>query len=130
MQRPLSHQPSTGAGVAVVLDTNGRAIGADRISCRAKRCRTMVLVQQCQSCGMPLRTKKAGDCRGTEGDGGRSEMWCSLCYVGGRFVDPECTLPQMQRIVEASLRRDGRGFLMRRMALRQLPTLERWRDRR
>lgn len=46
--------------------------------------------KQCQSCGMPLQTKKAGDCRGTE--------------------------------------KDGSGRLMRWMAQKQLPHLERWKS--
>ncbi len=31
--------------------------------------------KQCQSCGMPLQTKKAGDCRGSELDGTKNEKW-------------------------------------------------------
>ena len=50
------------------------------------------IMRQCQSCGMPLHTERAGDCRGSEVDGTRSERWCSLCYVDGAFVDPDCTL--------------------------------------
>lgn len=42
--------------------------------------------KQCQSCGMPLQTKKAGDCRGTETDGSKSEKWCSLCYETERLL--------------------------------------------
>lgn len=44
------------------------------------------IYKQCQSCGMLFQTKKAGDCRGTEKDGSRSEKWCSLCYTNGEFV--------------------------------------------
>ncbi|MEY4362158.1 MAG: hypothetical protein RL391_1464 [Actinomycetota bacterium] len=76
---------------------------------------------------MPLRTKKAGDCRGSEADGSKSEKWCSLCYVNGKFVEPNCTLDQMTAIVDTALKREHAWFFMRRMALRQIPTLERWR---
>ena len=31
--------------------------------------------KQCQSCGMPLQQKQAGDCRGDEKDGAKSEKW-------------------------------------------------------
>ena len=57
------------------------------------------MVKQCQSCGMPLQTKKAGDCRGTEKDGAKSEKWCKLCYKNGEFTSPDCNLEQMKIIV-------------------------------
>ena len=76
---------------------------------------------------MPLQTKKAGDCRGSEPDGAKSEKWCSLCYQHGQFMQPDCTLPEMLEIVDRALRRERTGFLMRKLALRQVPTLERWR---
>ncbi|MFM7718052.1 MAG: zinc ribbon domain-containing protein [Actinomycetota bacterium] len=83
--------------------------------------------RQCQSCGMPLHTDRAGDCRGTEADGSRSETWCSLCYADGTFVKPDCTLPEMLAIVDTALRENGSGRIMRWLAARQVPTLERWR---
>jgi hypothetical protein len=76
---------------------------------------------------MPLRTRKAGDCRGTEADGTPSPKWCSLCFADGRFVDPDCTLAEMLAIVDDALARDGAGAFLRRMARRQVPRLERWR---
>lgn len=84
-------------------------------------------MQQCQSCGMPLHTQKAGDCRGTEADGSRSERWCSLCYSDGAFVDPECTLAQMQAKVDAVLAENGSNRVFRWLAVRQVPKLDRWR---
>lgn len=77
---------------------------------------------------MPLQTKKAGDCRGSEADGTRSEKWCSLCYANGKLLNPDCTLEEMTQIVDDALKREKAWFLMRRMAKRQLPTLERWRE--
>ena len=84
-------------------------------------------MKQCQSCVMPLHSKKVGDCRGTERDGSKSEKWCSLCYVDGSFVNPNCTLNEMIDIVDDALKRDGRWFPMRWAARKQIPTLERWR---
>lgn len=84
------------------------------------------MTRQCQSCGMPLQTKKAGDCRGTEADGSRSELWCSLCYENGAFIGGDCTVEQMQEIVDAALIENGSGRLMRWLARRQIPTLQRW----
>jgi|694.fasta_scaffold01542_4 hypothetical protein len=84
-------------------------------------------MQQCQSCGMPLRTRRAGDCRGSDSDGSKSEKWCSLCYSDGRFTNPDCTVEEMVRIVDSALRGKRMWFPMRWVALRQIPTLERWR---
>ncbi len=84
------------------------------------------MTKQCQSCGMPLHSKKAGDCRGTEADGSRSEVWCSLCYQDGAFLDPGCTLEQMREIVDVALTGNGWGRIRRWLALQQLPRLERW----
>lgn len=84
------------------------------------------MVKQCQSCGMPLQTQKAGDCRGTESDGTKSEKWCELCYVNGTFVNPNSTLDEMKLIVDKALQEQGSGRLMRWMAQMQLPRLERW----
>ncbi len=66
--------------------------------------------------------KKAGDCRGTESDGVKSEKWCKLCYENGAFIGPGCTLEQMKIIVDNALKEQGSGRLMRWM----VPTLERW----
>lgn len=84
------------------------------------------MTKQCQSCGMPLHTEQAGDCRGTETDGTRSERWCSLCYENGAFINPACTLPQMLDIVDNALKDNGSSRVMRWMAAQQLPKLERW----
>ncbi len=85
------------------------------------------MTKQCQSCGMPLFTKKGGDNRGTEKDGSKSEKWCNLCYANGAFIGGDCTLEQMKAIVDNALKDQGRGKLMRWMAKKQLPRLERWR---
>lgn len=82
--------------------------------------------KQCQSCGMPLHTKKAGDCRGSEKDGSKSEKWCKLCYKKGAFIGPDCTLEEMKKIVDDALIENGSGRLMRWMAQKQLPRLDRW----
>ena len=87
----------------------------------------LVRMRQCQSCGMPLQTKKAGDCRGTEADGSKSEKWCSLCYSDGKFLSPNMSLTEMTTIVDDALRKEKVWFPMRYMTKRQLPRLERWR---
>lgn len=75
---------------------------------------------------MPLQTKKAGDCRGTEADDTKSDKWCKLCYEHGEFITPDCTLEQMGVIVDNALKENGSGKLMRWVAQKQLPKLERW----
>jgi hypothetical protein len=77
---------------------------------------------------MPLQTKNAGDCRGTEADGSKSEKWCSLCYENGAFIGPDCTLNEMREIVDNALKEQGSGRLMRWLAQKQLPHLERWKQ--
>lgn len=86
------------------------------------------MIKQCQSCGMPLFTKKSGDCRGTEADGTKSEKWCSLCYENGHFINADCTLDEMREIVDNALIENGSGRLMRWLAQKQLPNLERWKN--
>ena len=88
---------------------------------------TLSAVRQCQSCGMPLLTKKAGDCRGTEVDGSKSEKWCSLCYRNGEFVTPNMSIDEMALIVDDALKQEKVWFPLRFLAKRQLPKLERWR---
>ena len=83
--------------------------------------------EQCQSCGMPLQTEQAGDCRASEADGTKSEKWCTLCYQNGEFLDPDCTLDEMKAIVDQALSEQNSGIMMRKMAMMQIPTLERWR---
>lgn len=86
----------------------------------------MNMSKQCQSCGMPLQTKKAGDCRGNEANGQKSEKWCKLCYKDGALINPNCSLEEMEEIVDNALKDQGSGKLMRWMAKKQLPKLERW----
>lgn len=75
---------------------------------------------------MPLQTKKAGDCRGTERDGSKSEMYCTLCYTNGAFIGPDCTLGDMKKIVDDALKEQGSGRVMRWLAQKQLPNFKRW----
>ena len=84
------------------------------------------MAKQCQSCGMPLQTKKAGDCRRTEKDSSKSEKWYSLCYQEGACIGSDCTLEEMRTIVDAALKNKGSSRIMRWMAQKQLPHLERW----
>lgn len=83
-------------------------------------------MKQCQSCGMPLKTKKGGDRRGTELDGSLSEKWCKLCYGNGEFFEPIHTLDEMKVIIDKILLSQGRNRILRWVAKQQLHTLDRW----
>lgn len=84
--------------------------------------------KQCQSCGMPLETSKAGDCRGSEKDGSKSELYCSLCYENGAFKQPSISLDEMKQVVDKALIEAGWIRPLRWMAKQQLPTLARWKQ--
>lgn len=86
-----------------------------------------LLKAQCQSCGMPLDQDPKGG--GTEENGTLSKTYCSLCYRDGAFIGPDCTLKQMQTIVDEALKERGSGWLMRKIAVWQIPRLDRWRNR-
>ena len=76
-----------------------------------------------------LFRSRAGDCRGLERDGRKSDKWCQLCYINGEFVNPTCTLEEMKEIVDKALREQGEGKIMRSLARNQIPKLERWKAR-
>lgn len=48
----------------------------------------------CQSCAMPLNKNILG----TEMDGSRSQMYCTQCYLNGKFVQPTLTYNDMLEI--------------------------------
>jgi len=82
----------------------------------------------CQSCGMPLSKDKRGG--GSNADGTRSRTYCSRCFIGGGFLDPQLTAEQMQALVKEKLRERGLpGFLGGIFASR-IPRLERWSGKR
>ena len=50
------------------------------------------LIPSCGSCGMPLERP---DDAGTEADGSLSDRYCTHCYRGGAFVEPDLTREEM-----------------------------------
>jgi hypothetical protein len=74
---------------------------------------------------MPLQGKD-GDFRGSEKDGVKSEKFCKLCYENGEFNRADCTLEQMTEIVDKALKEKGWNPILRWMAIKQIPRLERW----
>jgi len=74
---------------------------------------------------MPLHKDSSGQWWGTEKDGSISTLRCSLCYENDAFISGDCTLEQMQDIVEKNMQEQWFGRLMRTMARLQMPYLAR-----
>lgn len=78
----------------------------------------------CQSCGMPLARDPLGG--GSNADGSLSSEYCSHCYRGGAFTEPNLTSGEMVSKVTEKLRSmHFPGFLARRFA-KGIPSLRRW----
>jgi hypothetical protein len=75
---------------------------------------------------MPLSKDLAGG--GTEADGSKSELYCSLCYKDGKFAGENCTAGEMQDIVERAMKEQGHSWFMRKFARLQIPRLARWKS--
>jgi hypothetical protein len=75
---------------------------------------------------MPLSKDAGGG--GTERDGRKSETYCSLCYRDGEFVGKDCTVAEMQDIVEQAMKKKGFSWPMRKLAGAQIPRLARWKN--
>jgi hypothetical protein len=82
--------------------------------------------KNCQSCGMPLKRDEAGG--GTNADGTRSGKYCSHCWVGGRFTQPDLTAGEMQALVKSKLKEMGFPGFLGGLFARKVPKLERWRQ--
>ena len=80
--------------------------------------------KNCQSCGMPL--KKDPGSGGTENDGSKSKMYCSLCYVDGKFLNPDWTSEQMQEFCKGKLKEMGFPRPIGWLFTRNIPKLARW----
>ena len=61
--------------------------------------------KMCQSCGMPFKNDPKGG--GTNADGSKSKMYCSLCYENGKFTQPDITAEEMQAFVKGKLKEMG-----------------------
>lgn len=84
---------------------------------------------QCQSCGMSLENDSD---KGTEKDGGKSEVFCAFCYKQGEFAQ-DVTVEEMVEHNLQGLKEWNRSVglnLSKREAREQLmeflPTLKRW----
>ncbi len=80
-------------------------------------------VKFCQSCSMPLDNPEM---RGTEKDGSPSEEYCTYCYQGGRFTNPDMTVDDMKNFIEKEMRRRNIDVAIVNKAMDSLKGLKRW----
>jgi hypothetical protein len=78
----------------------------------------------CQSCGMPLKKDENGG--GSNADGSKSIMYCSRCYMGGKFTRPDITVNQMQELVKGKMKEMGIPGFLTSFFIYGIPRLERW----
>ncbi len=81
----------------------------------------------CQSCGMPLKKDPNGG--GTNIDGSLSEMFCSKCYLEGKFTKPEMTVDEMQILVKGKLQSMGFPGFVAGWFTKGIPKLARWQSK-
>lgn len=82
--------------------------------------------KNCQSCSMPLKKDPNGG--GTNADGTKSNMYCSLCYENGQFKQPDMTAAEMQEFVKGKMKEMGLPGFLAGWFSRGVPRLERWKN--
>jgi hypothetical protein len=81
--------------------------------------------KHCQSCGMPMKRDAGGG--GTEADGTKSPDYCSKCYQGGKFTEPDITVDGMVAKVRGMMENEMHlPKLMSWWFARNIPRLGRW----
>lgn len=63
---------------------------------------------------------------GTYSDGRKSGSYCSYCYEGGRFTQPDITVERMKEQRVDRLRAKGYPRFVARLMVGNLHKLERW----
>jgi hypothetical protein len=79
----------------------------------------------CQSCGYPMQKDIKGG--GTNTDGSINEKYCSMCYEGGKFLNPPevDTAQKFQTYCIEEMKKDGMNGLLAWILTRGIPKLER-----
>lgn len=85
------------------------------------------IYKNCQSCGMPLKKDDKGG--GTNADGSRSRMYCSHCFLDGKFTMPAITIEEMKELVRGKLKEFGFPSFLSWIFTRNIPKLHRWSSR-
>jgi Putative zinc ribbon domain len=86
----------------------------------------MKTCKNCQSCGMPLNKDRKGG--GTNVDGSKNLMYCSHCYEGGEFLQPDITATEMKDSVKNKLKEMGFPGFLAGFFSKNIPKLERWKN--
>ena len=81
----------------------------------------------CQSCAMPMDRPELF---GTEADGSPSTDYCTYCYQGGAFTEPDITMERMidkcvEHMVEQNAMSEEKA---RALMAKHLPKMKRWKD--
>lgn len=76
----------------------------------------------CQSCAMPLMPK-GQDLRGNNADGSKSDTYCYMCYVNGRFTEPDITFEQMVAKGQAGIQASPGNGLAKWMMKKSYPMM-------
>jgi Putative zinc ribbon domain len=86
----------------------------------------MKTYKNCQSCGIPLNKDRKGG--GTNVDGSKNLMYCSHCYEGGEFLQPDITATEMKDSVKNKLKEMGFPGFLAGFFSKNIPKLERWKN--
>ena len=78
----------------------------------------------CQSCGMPMKQDANGG--GSLADGTITTEYCSDCFVGGKFTQPDFTAEDMQQFCFEKITACKIPKFMARMHTKKIPALGRW----
>lgn len=79
----------------------------------------------CQSCSMPMSKDPLNG--GSETDGSRSAIYCSLCYENGSFIYESTDVKAYQKYVVDAMVTEGWMRPIAWLLTRGIPKLERWR---
>ena len=78
----------------------------------------------CQSCAIPFsKDPKNG---GTNSDGSKSEMYCSYCFVNGKFTSDITDVEEYQKFVIQKMKDSGMNGILAWLFTRGIPKLKRW----
>lgn len=83
----------------------------------------MKIYEKCQSCGMPMKSEEL---RGSESNGTKSLMYCTHCYVSGKFVHPDITVEGMQQLCIEKMIEMKTPKIMAKLFSLSIPKLVRW----
>ncbi len=76
---------------------------------------------------MPLKKDEKGG--GTNADGSKSTMYCSLCFENGKFFRPDITAAEMKELAKGKLKEMGFPGFVAWFFTTNIPRLERWKSK-